>query len=143
MSLKAHGVTAFADLIEQNINQAHYLSELIAKEPELELLAPVNLNVVCFRYKGIALGNSTHNPDSGATSGHESAAEFTDSTIELNKVNQELLLRIQESGVAVPSGTTINGHYALRVAIVNHRSKFSDFEKLVQSTLQIGRQLTS
>ncbi len=117
MSLKAHGVEAFANLIEQNINQAQYLSQLILAEEKLELLAPVSLNVVCFRYK----------------------TEASDE--KLNELNQELLLRLQEEGIAVPSGTNINGTYALRVAIVNHRSKYSDFETLVEGTLRIGREL--
>lgn len=117
MSLKAYGVDTFAKLIEQNIDQASYLAELIAKEPDLELLSPVTMNVVCFRFR-------------------------TDSNnSRLDELNRELLLRLQESGLAVPSGTTINGTYALRVAIVNHRSKFSDFGKLVQATLKIGREV--
>lgn len=117
MSLKAHGVEAFAKLIEQNINQARYLAKSIETEIELELLAPVVLNVVCFRYKNDV-------PEE-----------------RLNWFNQELLLRLQESGIAVPSGTTINGRYALRVAIVNHRSKYSDFDNLLEATLKIGREL--
>lgn len=119
MSLKAYGVEMFVKLIEQNIDQATYLAELIAKEPDLELLSPVTLNVACFRFR----------------------ADLTDAS--LNELNRELLLRLQESGLAVPSGTTINGKYALRVAIVNHRSKFDDLEKLVQATLKIGREVSS
>src|SRR5207344_247036 len=50
ISLKAHGVQAFARLIEQNVHQAQYLAELVAANSSLELLAPVQLNIVCFRY---------------------------------------------------------------------------------------------
>lgn len=50
LSFKAHGVAAFARLIEQNVRQARHLGELVEAHPELELLAPVALNVVCFRY---------------------------------------------------------------------------------------------
>jgi glutamate/tyrosine decarboxylase-like PLP-dependent enzyme len=83
----------------------------------LELLAPVTLNVVCFRYRGVSQG------------------------ADLNKINAELLLRLQESGQAVPSGTTFGDCYALHATIVNHRSRFSDFEALVQAALKIGREL--
>lgn len=117
MSLKAHGVETFARLIEQNIEQAKYLESLVLRTPELELLAPVSLNVVCFRFR----------------------ADLTEE--KLNALNEELLLRLQESGVAVPSGTTINGRYALRVAIVNHRSKFEHFDQLVCSTVGMGAAL--
>ncbi len=117
MSLKAHGVDAFSKLIEQNIDQAKYLEELILKDNRLELLAPVSLNVVCFRYR----------------------AEMGEDA--LNQLNQELLLRLQESGIAVLSGTTLKNRYALRAAIVNHRSKHSDFDKLVRTVRQIGGSL--
>jgi aromatic-L-amino-acid/L-tryptophan decarboxylase len=119
MSLKAHGVDAFAGLIEQNIEQAKYLESLIKASPDLELLGPVSLNVVCFRFR----------------------ADTEEAS--LNRLNEELLLRLQESGQAVLSGTTINNRYALRAAIVNHRSKFSDFDLLVSSVLELGRQLRS
>ena len=115
MSLKAHGIATYARLIEQNVAQAAYLAELIAASPELELLAPVVLNVVCFRLR----------PDGVAEA-------------ELNALNKEVLLRVQESGVAVPSSTVLDGKFALRVAITNHRSRREDFEALVEALREIG-----
>jgi aromatic-L-amino-acid decarboxylase len=50
MSLKSHGADAWGRLVEQNVAQARYLRDRIAAEPRLELLAPVPLNVVCFRF---------------------------------------------------------------------------------------------
>jgi aromatic-L-amino-acid/L-tryptophan decarboxylase len=117
MSLKAHGVEAFVRLIEQNVDQARYLAELIGKHHDLELLAPVSLNVVCFRY---------------APAGH------TDEV--LDAANAEILLRLQEDGIAVPSSTTIRGKFALRVAILNHRSRRKDFEMLVSAVVRLGRE---
>src|SRR5215831_3367959 len=61
MSLKAHGVRQYARLIEQNVAQAHYLAELIQAHTVLQLLAPVSLNVVCFRYRPPQAGESTLN----------------------------------------------------------------------------------
>jgi aromatic-L-amino-acid/L-tryptophan decarboxylase len=119
MSLKAHGISTFQNLIEQNIEQARYLERRINEVPELELLAPVSLNVVCFRYVAPGLKEG-----------------------ELDVLNKELLLRLQESGEAVPSGTTINGRYAIRVAIVNHRSKFSDFDRLVSAVKETSSKLS-
>ena len=116
--LKAYGVKAFAEIIEQNVHQARYLAALITKHPNLELLAPVPLNTVCFRFCSYGL-----------------------SVTELNELNEELLIRVQESGVAVPSSTKINGAFALRVAIVNHRSRREDFDLLIESVLQHGAQL--
>jgi glutamate/tyrosine decarboxylase-like PLP-dependent enzyme len=118
MCLKAYGVKAFAEIIEQNVQQARHLAHLITEHPDLELLAPVPLNTVCFRYRA------------------------NDLTVEeLNELNEELLIRVQESGVAVPSSTKINGLFALRVAIVNHRSRRADFDLLVEAVAEEGAQL--
>jgi glutamate/tyrosine decarboxylase-like PLP-dependent enzyme len=56
-------------------------------------------------------------------------------------VNEEILLRIQERGIAVPSGTTLNGRYAIRAAVTNHRSRREDFELLARSVVAIGREV--
>lgn len=116
IALKAYGVDKLSRIIEQNVSQAEYLASLIGKHKCLEILAPVSLNIVCFRFK------------------QENLSEH-----KLNRFNEELLLQIQESGVAVLSGTTINGSFALRVAITNHRSRFEDFDLLVQKTIELGQ----
>lgn len=59
----------------------------------------------------------------------------------LNALNQELLVRLQESGVAALSGTTLAGSYALRCAITNHRSTRADFDVLVRAVTEIGQAL--
>ena len=33
-----------------NVEQAHYLGKMIEKEPDMELLAPIGLDIVCFRF---------------------------------------------------------------------------------------------
>ncbi len=118
MSFKTHGVDAFAQLIHQNVRQAHYLAGLVAKHPRLELLAPAPLNVVCFRF---------------VVPGADAAT--------LNALNQEILLRIQESGVAIPSQTMLNDKFAIRVAITNHRSRREDFDLLVKAVVEAGSAL--
>jgi glutamate/tyrosine decarboxylase-like PLP-dependent enzyme len=118
MSLKAHGVHAFARLIEQNVRQAAYLVELIATHPRLELLAPAPLNVVCFRYTAPGLDDAA-----------------------LNAINQEILLRVQESGLAVPSHTVLGGRFAIRVAITNHRSRREDFDVVAKAVVKLGDEL--
>jgi glutamate/tyrosine decarboxylase-like PLP-dependent enzyme len=118
MSLRHHGSDAFGRLIGQNIEQARYLAQLVRAEPELELLAPVAMNVVCFRYVP---------PDPGFD------------RMDLDALNTEVLLRVQESGVAVPSSTSIGGRFAIRVAITNHRSRREDFALLVSEVLAHGR----
>jgi glutamate/tyrosine decarboxylase-like PLP-dependent enzyme len=118
MSLREHGVEKYGRLISQNARQARYLAALVEATPGLELVAPVDLNIVCFRF----------NPGSLADAA-------------LNALNQEILLRLHESGVAAPSYTTLRGRYTLRVAITNHRSRLEDFDILVREVLRIAGEL--
>ena len=50
------------------------------------------------------------------------------------------LVRLQEDGLAVPSGVRIRGKFALRVANVNHRSRREDFQSLVDNSVRLGRE---
>ena len=118
MTILEHGAAKYARLIEQNVAQAQYLIELVQREPELELLADTDLNIVCFRYVAPGLDD-----------------------LASNALNQELLVRLHESGVAAPSYTMLRGRYALRAAITNHRSRREDFELLVAEVLRLGRAL--
>jgi aromatic-L-amino-acid decarboxylase len=118
MSLKEHGSTKYARIIQQNIDQALYLAELIDASPELELSAPVTLNVVCFRYVLSHMNDDV-----------------------LNELNRQIIIELQEKGIAVLSGTVIKNKYVLRAANCNHRSRREDFGVLVRETIQIGREL--
>ena len=120
MSFKEHGLRKYARLIEQNVEQAGYLGELVEAAPDLELLAPVSLNVVCFRY----------------------ARTGTDETA-LDALNKEILVELQEQGIAVLSGTTVRGKYALRAANTNHRTRREDFDLLVREVRRIGEALAT
>jgi len=115
MALKEHGIKKFRRLIRQNIRQAQYLGQLIKQENTLELMSPVNLNVVCFRYNPGMLMKG-----------------------ELSELNKEILMRLHEEGIVAPSYTKLNQEYCLRVAIVNHRSRMKDFDKLIKEVKRIG-----
>jgi glutamate/tyrosine decarboxylase-like PLP-dependent enzyme len=119
MLLKEHGIEKYADLVRQNLEQAKYLGSLIEQHKDLELMAAVSLNIVCYRYNP---GNLIEE--------------------ELNILNKEILMRLHEEGIAVPSYTLLNGKYTIRAAITNHRSRKDDFDILVQATVRIGDELT-
>jgi aromatic-L-amino-acid decarboxylase len=118
MSMCEHGYRKFGRMVSQNIRQVQHLKSLVLDSPELELTAPAPLNILCFRYTG----------------------GLKDETL-LNALNKELLLQLQESGVALPSHTVVAGKYSLRVANTNHRTVTSDFDLLVETVLEIGRRL--
>jgi len=118
MNLKEHGIEKFATIIRQNVEQAKYLSQLVQESEVLELMAPVNTNIVCFRY----------NP--------------SEPGIDLNWLNKQILIALQENGIAVPSSTKLNGDFCLRIGNVNHRSVKRDFEILVDEVIKLGNELT-
>ncbi|MGH7579505.1 MAG: pyridoxal phosphate-dependent decarboxylase family protein [Gemmatimonadales bacterium] len=120
MSLKTHGADAWGRLVTQNVAQARHLRERIRSESRLELLAPVPLNIVCFRFVAPGLDGAA-----------------------LDSLNQEILIRVQERGIAVPSSTVLGGRFALRVAITNHRSRREDFDLFVEAVLAAGAELTA
>ena len=109
-TIKAYGTEKLGDMISSSCALAEYMKQRIQGEPALELLAPVALNIVCFRYRG-------DNPD---------------------ELNQNIVADLQESGIAAPSTTTINGCLAIRAAIVNHRTLRTDIDALIDATLAVG-----
>ena len=117
-SLKEHGVEKFGRLIDQNIDQARHLARQADTHPLLRLMAPVAINIVCFRY------------DPG---GMDEQA--------LKALNIEIMLRLQENGTAVLSDTTLRGSHCLRAAICNHRTRYEDIDLLVAEILRLGSQL--
>jgi glutamate/tyrosine decarboxylase-like PLP-dependent enzyme len=118
MSLQVHGVDTYARLIAQNMAQATYFEALIAASPRLELVAPRPTNVVCFRYRRPGLDETA-----------------------LDALNRRLVIELQESGRYIVSSTVLDGQYALRVAITNHRSQKGDFTALAEDCVRFGDQL--
>ncbi len=118
MSMKAHGVEAISRVIEQNVAQARELERRLSAMPGIQVVTPVTLNIVCFRL--VRPGSSAEQED---------------------VLTKELLLRLQEEGTAVPSGSQFDGRYIVRVACSNHRSKWSDFERFLAAVERIGGEL--
>ncbi|HJV49443.1 MAG TPA: pyridoxal-dependent decarboxylase [Geothrix sp.] len=112
-TLKTHGLRRLGAMIEGTCALARHLEARIGAEPSLELMAPVALNIVCFRHRG-------SDPDA---------------------LNARIAVEVQESGLAAPSTTRLAGGLALRAAIVNHRTQVGDVEALVNAVLEAGRRL--
>jgi aromatic-L-amino-acid decarboxylase len=94
-TLKVYGTAALGAAISRTCALARRLETLIAATPELELLAPVELNVVCYRYR----------------------------SEDAQRINPRIVIELQESGAVAPSTTILDGRLAIRAAIVNHRSQ--------------------
>lgn len=64
-----------------------------------------------------------------------------DSAQYFNELNQELLLRMQERGIAMPSSTVLSGRFCIRVCITNHRTSIDDLINLCQCTVTLGKEI--
>jgi aromatic-L-amino-acid decarboxylase len=109
-TLKVHGTDAIGASISRSCALARQLGSRIIATPELELLAPVSLNIVCFRYR----------------------AEDAD------QLNARIVIDLQESGIVAPSSTRIGDRLAIRAAIVNHRTDVRDVDALVDAVVAHG-----
>ncbi|MCU1386462.1 MAG: Pyridoxal-dependent decarboxylase, partial [Acidobacteria bacterium] len=107
-TLKVHGADALGASITRSCGLAQYLERRICAEPALELLAPVQLNIVCFRYRAD------------------------------DRVNADIVTVLQERGIAAPSTTMVGDKLAIRAALFNHRTRPSDLDALVDGVLRLG-----
>jgi glutamate/tyrosine decarboxylase-like PLP-dependent enzyme len=114
-TIKAFGTERLGAMIASSCALAEYMQQRIRGEPALELLAPVALNIVCFRYR----------------------CDHAD------EVNQNIVADLQESGIAAPSTTTIGGRLAIRAAIVNHRTGRTDIDALIDAAVALGSAYTN
>jgi aromatic-L-amino-acid decarboxylase len=120
MTFKEHGMTKYGRLIQQNIDQAQYLAQLIEAAPELELALPVSLNIVNFRYFRPGMNDAR-----------------------LDDLNKKIEVELQERGIAVLSTVTLWGRKYLHAGITNHRTRREDFDVLVREVIRIGNELSS
>lgn len=109
-TIVTHGTDKLGAAISHSCALARYMKDRIEACPALELLAPVALNIVCFRYR----------------------------CADADRVNADIVADLQESGIAVPSTTIINGQLAIRAAIVNHRTVASDIDALLDAAQACG-----
>ncbi|MFN2449441.1 MAG: aspartate aminotransferase family protein [Candidatus Baltobacteraceae bacterium] len=119
-TIKEHGTAALASAMERNCAQAQLLANLVERSADFELAAPPVLQIVCLR------------PRLPATPA-EQADRLTD----------EAVIRLQESGIAVLSATTLGGRRAMRVCITNHRTRDEDLHLLMETLARIVEELRS
>jgi aromatic-L-amino-acid/L-tryptophan decarboxylase len=116
--MKEQGARAIGSAVEENVRQARALGDAIDADDRLQLLAPVQLNVVCFRYR---------------------VPEMSDG--ELDRFNDELVLRLQESGIALTSLTNVGSCRAIRVNITNHRTRDEDLTILLDALKRLAAEM--
>jgi aromatic-L-amino-acid decarboxylase len=117
-TLKTYGLKALGRAMEANCDLARSLEQGVAAHPDLELLAPVALNIVCFAYAPGGQGGD-------------------------GEINRRIVEKLHAQGRVAPSLTLIGGRPAIRAAFVNHRSTFTDVDLLIEGVLAFGASDTS
>src|SRR5262249_32846726 len=124
-TLKYYGAQRIAAAIADDIAMAEYMAGRIESAEDLELLAPVQLSICCFRYVPARMRAEI-----------ESAGEATNRfDAELNRLNERIMHRIQRGGRAYLSNAMLRGKFALRACIINFRTTRAD----IDLTLEIVR----
>ena len=114
LTFQTLGADAIGRAIEANCAAARHLAARVAASDVFELAAPVPLNIVCFSLKG----------DDGAR-------------------NAELVMRLQEQGLAAPSTTRIGGRLVVRAAIFNHRTTLADVDGFLDDATRIAGEIVA
>lgn len=118
LSLRYHGLDAFRTAIRADLRHAQQLAETIRSTGALELLAPVELSAVCFRYR-------PRSNESGS-----------------DAINARILRRIIERGRLYLSNASVRGRFALRACFVNHRTTDADVAAIVPEVLAAAQEVS-
>ena len=110
--IRSAGLTGLAQAIEANIACAKHLENLVRESDDFEMLAPVELSIFCFRHKPRGFSG------------------------DLDRWNEELMLRLQRGGSSYLSNATVDGQFALRGCVLNYRTELADMERLLEDLRQ-------
>lgn len=114
--LSHFGTDRLGQVVAANCAAARHLEACVRAQSHMEVLAPSQLNICCFRATG---GDATS----------------------LDALNAEIVIRLQERGIAAPSTTRIGGKLAIRVNITNHRTRLKDIDLLIAAVREIAAEL--
>jgi glutamate/tyrosine decarboxylase-like PLP-dependent enzyme len=117
-TLAAYGRDGYRELVERHLYLAAYLAAVVDAAPDLERLAPVPLNIVCFRYRPEGVDGD-----------------------DLDRLNRELGEALLADGRVFAGGTVYEGRAALRPAFANWRTTRSDVDLLVTVVRELGSAL--
>jgi glutamate/tyrosine decarboxylase-like PLP-dependent enzyme len=119
-TIKEHGIVKLGQKIADNCEQAQYFLSLLEKhEHMIRIVRPISLNTVNFRFEPEELDKTDY--------------ELID------LFNDQLLVDIHASGIAIPSSTRIRNRVYIRICIVSHRSTYEDFDIFIEALLKLCR----
>jgi aromatic-L-amino-acid decarboxylase len=123
LALQQAGREGYAQMISDDISLAKELYLQISQSPDFEALS-CSLSITTFRFVPLDL-DRTH----------------ADTEAYLDRLNREVLSRLNDGGQVYLSNAIVDGKFAMRACIVNFRTSQSDIRALPPLALQIGRQV--
>jgi aromatic-L-amino-acid decarboxylase len=122
LALRQVGRSGYARMIGDDIALAQRLYERVAAHPELEAKAR-NLSMTAFRY----VPESHRKGDAGSK-------EY------LDRLNEEILARLEAGGEAFVSKAPIESAIYMRSCIVNFRTSAEDIDAIPEIVVRLGRE---
>jgi aromatic-L-amino-acid/L-tryptophan decarboxylase len=133
MVLKGVGMEGLRAAIENDLACARYLERLVQESGDFEMVAPVELSIVCFRYLPASFrSGSKRIPES----------KLPEIEAALERFNEKLLLELQRDGHSYLSNAKIGGRFALRGCVMNYRTTLRDMEILLADLRRVATQIT-
>jgi aromatic-L-amino-acid/L-tryptophan decarboxylase len=120
MGLKRHGRRGYAAAVEHDVAMARFLADEVRARKDFELLAEPVLSIVGFRYR----------PEGAPAEGAD-----------IDRLNRRIVNRLVGSGAFFLAPTILKGRTAMRVAIVNFRTREDDLVALLDEAARAGREL--
>jgi len=118
--IRSYGTEGLRDKIRYHIRIAAHLSEMISKEADFEILAPVIISVVCFRYIPAGYSND-----------------------QINALNEKLNHQLNDSGKLYLTHTVLNGKYTLRMVTAQTNVTLEHVEKAWDTIKKTARSIKS
>lgn len=115
MSVKGYGMSRIREMIQKDIDLTDYLSDSVDKADDFELVARSKLAVSCFRF----IGN-------------------LNTEEEIVDLNERLIPALEENGRVFITGTRLNGMFAIRACVINHRKQQEDIDYLIKVIREVG-----
>jgi glutamate/tyrosine decarboxylase-like PLP-dependent enzyme len=113
------GRTGLVAHVTRHNTLAQYMASLVDDVPNLELMAPVELSIVCFRYV----------PDS-----------LREDEDQLDALNKRIVEEVQAGGKAFVNGTILRGRFVLRSCALHYALTEDDVLAIIEEVCQVGEQ---
>lgn len=119
MTVQTFGMAALRKAVANGMELASRADDHVRKSPDLELLNPASLGILCFRAR-------------------PGGPELDDESLEA--INRKVLARIFWDGAALISSTQVGGTFSLRLCIINHTTTWDDVRTTLEAAAQFGRE---